>query len=145
MLLTFFLTIVFSASVAVMLLAAVAFIQERKFFSSAPKEIQSLIKDRPQELFTGARAIGWTLFILSALMALGAVIIAIWDGIRSDYTFGQFFCRFLIILTVYKLCDMVLTFGRGAAAPSPIFTSPAEDRMAGTASEHPKVSEARTA
>ena len=108
MLLTFFLTIVFSASVAVMLLAAVAFIQERKFFSSAPKEIQSLIKDRPQELFTGARAIGWTLFILSALMALGAVIIAIWDGIRSDYTFGQFFLRFLIILTVYKLCDMVL-------------------------------------
>lgn len=108
MLLTIFLTVVFSTAVGLMLLSAVAFIQDQKFFSSAPKEIQALIKPRPQELFKGARAMGWTLFVLSLLMASGVVVIAIWDGIRSNYTFWQFFLRFLIILTVYKLCDMIL-------------------------------------
>ena len=107
-LLTLFLAVVFCAAIAVMLLAAVAFIQDQKFFSSAPKEIQAVIEPRPEELFPGARAIGWTLFILSALMVLGVVVVSIWDGFRSDFAFGQFFLRFVIITTIYKLCDMLL-------------------------------------
>lgn len=107
-LLTIFLTVVFCAAIAVMLLSVVAFIQDRKFFSSAPKEIQAVIEPRPEELFTGARAIGWVLFIISLLMASGVVVIAIWDGFRNNFTFGQFFLRFFIITTVYKLCDMIL-------------------------------------
>ena len=91
-----------------MLLSAVAFIQDEKFFSSAPKEIQAVIKPRPEELFPGARAIGWTLFILSLLMSAGVVVTAIGDGVRNGFTFGQFFLRFFIITTVYKLCDMLL-------------------------------------
>ena len=63
-----------------MLLSAVAFIQDKKFFSSAPKEIQAVIKERPEELFPGARAIGWVLFILSVLMAFGVVVFSTWDG-----------------------------------------------------------------
>ena len=58
MLLTVFLAIVICAAVTMMLLAAVAFIQKKEFFSSAPKEAQEAILPREQELFYGARAIG---------------------------------------------------------------------------------------
>ena len=107
-LLTFFLAVVFCAAGAMMMLSAVAFIRDRKLFSSAPKEIQAVIEPRTEELFHGAKAIGWTLFIISLLMISGVMVISVWDGFRNDFTFGQFFLRFFIILTVYKLCDMIL-------------------------------------
>ncbi|MBP3869207.1 MAG: hypothetical protein J6D38_08850 [Solobacterium sp.] len=108
MLLTVFLAIVFCAAMALMLISCVAFIQDNRFFSSAPKEARSVLKQREQELFYGARAIGWTLFIMSGLLILGTVVIAVWDGFRSGFTFWQFFWRFVLILTIYKICDMVL-------------------------------------
>ena len=108
MLLTLFLTIVFCAAMAMMLFACVAFIQDNKFFSSAPKEAREVLVQRDKELFYGARAIGWTLFIMSVLMILGVGVIAIWDGFRSGFTFRQFFVRFLLIFTIYKICDMTL-------------------------------------
>ncbi|MBR2562469.1 MAG: hypothetical protein IKE31_10055 [Eubacterium sp.] len=108
MILTIFLTIVFCTAVALMLLSAVAFIQDNKFFSSAPEEVKALLTQREHELFYGARAIGWTLFTLSALMVVGVGVIAVWDGLRSGFTFRQFFLRFMVILTVYKICDMAL-------------------------------------
>ena len=63
MLLTVFLAIVYCAAISLMLLAAVAFIQDKKFFSSAPKEAQEVLRPRETELFYGARIIGWTLMI----------------------------------------------------------------------------------
>lgn len=107
MLLTIFLAIVFCAAITLMLLSAVAFIQKKEFFSSAPKEAQEVIKPREKELFYGARAIGWTLLVFSILMILGVGVIAVWDGFRSGFTFWQFFLRFVIIFTVYKIYDMV--------------------------------------
>ena len=107
MLLTIFLTIVFCAAISLMLLAAVAFIQDKKFFSSAPKEAQEVLRPRENELFYGARVIGWTLMIFSMLMIAGVGVIAIWDGFRSGYTFWQFFLRFVFIFTVYKAYDMI--------------------------------------
>ena len=108
MLLTIFLAIVFCAAMALMLISCVAFIQDNRFFSSAPKEAREVLIQRDQELFYGARAIGWTLFILSVLMILGAFVIAIWDGFRSGFTSRQFFLRFVLIFTIYKICDMAL-------------------------------------
>jgi len=107
MLLTIFLAIVFCAAISLMLLSAVAFIQDICFFSSAPKEAQEVLKPRNNELFYGARIIGWTLMILSMLMIAGVGVIAIWDGLRSDYTFWKFFLRFVFIFTVYKAYDMI--------------------------------------
>ena len=107
MLLTAFLTIVFCAAITLMLLTAVAFIQKKEFFSSAPKEAQAVIQPRENELFYGARIIGWTLMAFSVLMILGVGVIAIWDGVRNGYTFWQFFLRFVCIFTVYKLYDMI--------------------------------------
>ena len=107
MLLTIFLAIVFCGAITLLLLSAVAFIQNNKFFSSAPKEAQEVLIPRDQELFYGARTIGWTLMVFSILMILGVGIISIWDGFRSGFTFWQFFLRFVLIFTIYKLYDMI--------------------------------------
>jgi hypothetical protein len=107
MLLTAFLSIVFCAAISLMLLSAVAFIQNKKLFSSAPKEAQEVLLQRDNELFYGARTIGWTLMMFSILMILGVGVVSIWDGFRNDFAFRQFFTRFVIIFTVYKLYDMI--------------------------------------
>ena len=107
MFLTLFLAIVFCVAITLMMFAAVAFIQDKKFFSSAPKEAQEALIPRDKELFYGARCIGWTLMVFSFLMIIGVGIISIWDGFRSDFTFLQFFLRFVLIFTIYKIYDMV--------------------------------------
>lgn len=107
MILTVFLAIVFCAAITLMLISAVAFVQDKKFFSSAPKEAQEVIQPRDKELFYGARVIGWTLMIFSFLMIAGVGIISIWDGFRNEYDFWQFFLRFVLIFTVYKIYDMI--------------------------------------
>ena len=107
MLLTVFLALVFCAAISLLLIAAVAFVQDTKLFSSAPKEAQAVLKPREKELFLGARTMGWVLMILSAVTILGCFVIAIWDGFRSGFTFWQFFIRFALILTIYKAYDMI--------------------------------------
>lgn len=107
MLLTIFLAIVFCAAISLMMLSAVAFIQDKKFFSSAPKEAREVILPREHELFYGARIIGRTLMIFSILMIAGVGVISIWDGFRSGFTFLQFFLRFVSIFTIYKIYDMI--------------------------------------
>lgn len=107
MLLTIFLTIVFCLAITVMMLSAVAFIQDKKLFSSAPKEAREAIIPRDKELFYGARAIGLTLMVFSIVTILGAVVISVWDGFRNNFTFWDFFLRFVLILSVYKIYDMV--------------------------------------
>ena len=107
MLLTVFGAIVFCAAITLMLLSAVAFIQDKRFFSSAPKEVQEVIRPRENELFYGARVIGWTLMGFSILMILGVGVISVWDGFRCGFDFRQFFLRFVFIFTVYKIYDMV--------------------------------------
>ncbi len=107
MLLTAFLSIVFCAAITLMLLSAVAFIQDKRFFSSAPKEAQEVLLHRDNELFCGARTIGWTLMAFSILMILGVGVVSIWDGFQNGFAFRRFFTRFVIIFTVYKLYDMI--------------------------------------
>ena len=62
---------------------------------------------RESELFYGARIIGWTLMVFAVLLILGVGVIAIRDGFRSGFGFWQFFLRFLLIFTIYKIYDMV--------------------------------------
>lgn len=107
MLLTIFLAIIFCVAITLMLLSAVAFIQNEKFFSSAPKEARDVMKPREKELFYGARTIGWTLMAFAILTILCVGVIAIWDGFRNEYSFVQFFLRFTFIFTIYKVYDMI--------------------------------------
>ena len=107
MLLTIFLAIVFCVAITLLLIAAVAFVQDNRFFSSAPKEAREVLKPRSKELFQGARAMGWVLMILSVLTILGVGVISIWDGFRNGFGFWQFFTRFVLIFTIYKAYDMI--------------------------------------
>lgn len=107
MLFTIFLAIIFCAAITMLLVAAVAFVQDTRFFSSAPKEAREALQQRDKELFYGARVMGWVMMIFSAVVILGVGIVSIWDGFRSGYTFWQFFLRFVLIFTIYKLYDMV--------------------------------------
>lgn len=107
MLLTIFLSIVVCAAVSLMMISGIAFIQDIKMFSSAPKEARDVLIPRDKELFFGAKTIGWALMIFSVLMILGSLTIAIWDGFRSGFTFWQFFTRLVIMFTIYKIYDMI--------------------------------------
>ena len=107
MLLTIFLAIVFCGAITLLLISAVAFVQDKRLFSSAPKEAQEVLKPRNEELFDGARAMGYVLMILSVLMILGVGVISVWDGFRSGFSFTRFFLRFILIFTIYKVYDMV--------------------------------------
>ena len=107
MLLTLFLSLIFCVAISLMMLSAVAFVQDKRLFSSAPKEAQEALLPRQGELFKGAKTIGWTLIIMSILMILGVGVISIWDGFRSGFTFWQFFLRFELIFTIYKAYDMI--------------------------------------
>ena len=107
MILTIFLSVVVCGAVSLMMIAGIAFIQDIKMFSSAPKEARAVLKPRDKELFYGARTIGWVLMIFSVLMILGSLVIAVWDGFRNKFIFWQFFMRFVIMFTVYKVYDMI--------------------------------------
>lgn len=90
-----------------MLFSAIAFIQNIKFFSSAPKEAREVLIPRENELFYGAHAIGWVLMAFALIMILGVGFISIWDGFRNNFSFLQFFIRFVFIFSAYKIYDMV--------------------------------------
>lgn len=107
MLLTVFLAIVFCAAVSLMMISGVAFVQDTRLFSSAPKEAREVLKPRDEELFYGARTIGWAMMVLSVVVILCVGVISIWDGLRSGYSFVQFFLRFVVIFTIYKAFDMI--------------------------------------
>ena len=107
MFVTVFLSVVLCAAVSILLVAGVAFVQDNRFFSSAPKEARELIVQRTEELFYGARAMGWVLMVLAVLMILGAFGTAVLDGFKSGYGFAGFFAWFLVMFTAYKLYDMI--------------------------------------
>lgn len=94
------------AGILLMLYAGVAFIQDKKYFTSAPKDIQEAIQVH-EERFKGAHALGWILMILACVMIFGSVIYAAYDGIHKGFSFTQFFIRFLIMLDGYKIWDMI--------------------------------------
>ena len=106
MVLTLLLSLVFILAILLMLWAAVALVQDKRLFSSAPKDIVADILPRA-ERFKGARFLGWVLVILSMLFLAAVFVVAAWDGLRRGYGFWQFFIRFLTILYVYKAFDLV--------------------------------------
>ncbi len=106
MLLTLILTLIFILAVCLLLYAAVALIQDRRFFTTAPKDIQAAAVDHP-ERFPGAHAMGWLLAILSLVLMVGAFVHGGWNGVLSGFTFWQLFLRFAVMLYLWKAFDVV--------------------------------------
>ena len=106
MITTLILSFIIMAALFLMLYAAVALVQSKKLFGSAPKDIQAAITEH-KERFPGARLLGWMLMILAVLAFAGAFLDGAVDGIRRDYGFWQFFARFLTMLYLEKAFDVV--------------------------------------
>ena len=106
MLLTLLLALVFILAVCALLYAAVVLIQDRRFFTSAPKDIQAAAIEHP-ERFPGAHALGWSLAIISMLLMIGAFVCGGYDGVRNGFTFWRHFFRFAVMLYLWKAFDIV--------------------------------------
>lgn len=107
MVVTLILSAVIIASIILMLYSAVALIQKKALFSSAPKDVQAAIMERETERFKGARALGYLLLGVSMIGILGSAVYGAIDGVKNNFTFWQFFLRFLLMLYIYKAFDMI--------------------------------------
>ncbi len=94
------------AAYFLILYAGVAFIQDKRFFSSAPPENLAAIPDR-KERFPGAHAVGWCIGIAAIALFAAAFVLAAWDGVKSGFTFFGFFARFLTILYIMEVYDIL--------------------------------------
>lgn len=106
MIVTILLSLMMMAGLFLMLLSGIGFIQDKRFFTSAPREVQDAVHPRA-ERFRGAHAIGWVMAAVSLLMMGGAIVIGAVDGIRAGYSFGQFFVHFLVMLLLLKAFDIL--------------------------------------
>lgn len=87
---------------AVMIMAAyflilyggVGFVQDKRFFSSAPKENLAAIPDT-KERFRGAHIIGWLIIAAALLTFLGAAALAIGTESKMILIFCNSLCGFL--------------------------------------------------
>ncbi len=106
MVITIVATLMVMAAYFLVLYGGVGFIQDKRFFSSAHKDILAVIPDK-KERFRGAHIIGWVIAIIAVLLFAGAAVLSIWDGIRNGFTFLKFFARFLVILYCMEIYDIL--------------------------------------
>ena len=105
MAITILATALICAAYFLILYAGVGFIQDKRFFGSAPKENLAAIPDK-KERFRGAHAIGWTLAVFAVLLFAGAFVLAAWDSIRNELPFLRVFARFLAMLYIMEIYDI---------------------------------------
>ena len=94
------------AAYFLVLYAGVAFIQDKRFFSSAPKENLAVIPDR-KERFRGAHAIGWIIAVIAVLLFIAAAVLSAWDGIKRGFGFKELFASFLAVLYLMEIYDIL--------------------------------------
>lgn len=101
MIVTIILSIITMIGLFFMLLSAVGFIQNKCFFTSVPKNVKAVIKDR-EERFPGAHLIGWIMLILSILVMGSAFAFGGWDGIKKGFGFWRLFERFFDYVAIVE-------------------------------------------
>ena len=106
MLLTLLFSVMMMSGLFLMLWGGVGFIQDKRFFSSAPKEVQNAVPETKPERFKGQHTVGWVMIVLSFLLMIGALVLGAWDGINNSFDFWQFFLRFVIMLLGLKAYDI---------------------------------------
>ena len=95
------------AGLFLMLLSGVGFIQDKRFFGTAPKEVRDAVPDSKPERFHGQHALGWTMAIFSVLMLAAAPIIGAINGVHTDMSFWQLFVRFNVMWLMMKAFDVI--------------------------------------
>ena len=105
-LITLLLAVMMMAGLFLLLLGGVGFVQNKNFFSSAPKEVRDAVPDTKPERFKGQHIVGWIIIILAFALMIGAIVIGAVMGIRDGLSFWQLFGRFLIMLLLLKAYDI---------------------------------------
>lgn len=95
--------VIIMAAYFLILYAGVGLIQDKRFFSSAPKENLDAIPDKKPERFRGAHALGWCLGVFAIMLFAGVLVLAARDGVRRGF---GFFARYLVILYLMELYDI---------------------------------------
>ena len=104
--LTLLLSFVLMAALFLLIVVAVALIQDRRLFTTAPKDIQAVAQDHP-EPFPGAHALGWVLGIALLALIAAAFVYGAYDGIRNGFSFWQHWLRFALMLYLWKAFDII--------------------------------------
>ena len=107
MLITILLSIMMMAGLFLLLWGGVGFIQDKKFMSSAPKEALEVTPDRLPERFKGQYAVGYVIVTIAFALMGGAMVIGAWHGIKNDFSFWQFYIRFMVMLLALKAYDVI--------------------------------------
>ena len=103
---TMILAFIMMAGLFLMLFAGVALIQDKRYFTSAPKDVQEAIWPR-EERFFGQHLLGWLMMALAVLLMAGALFYAGLSGIRMHFSFGAFFLRYAVMLLLLKAFDIL--------------------------------------
>lgn len=107
MLTTLLLSLVLMAALFLLLYAGVALIQDKRFFSSAPRAVQDAVTPRPKR-FPGQHALGWVLALAAILLFPAAFVYGMLDGVRHGFSFWQFSLRFAAMLYLLKAFDILV-------------------------------------
>ena len=105
-LVTLGLSAVMMAGLFLMLWGAVAFVQDKRLFTSAPKEVQASVLPK-KERFPGARLLGWKIITAALLLMSGALFLGTLDGIDRGFGYWDFFARFAVMLLLLKVYDIL--------------------------------------
>ena len=103
---TVILALIMDAGYFLLLYSAVALVQDPKYFTSAPKEIQEAVLPK-EERFPGAHFLGRHLLGVALAMLIFPVFFGGMDGIQNRFTFAQFLVRFLIMTVGLELFDII--------------------------------------
>ena len=106
MLTTVFLTLLMCALLFLMIWSAAFFLPWRRLMDFFPDDIrEKTIGHLPP--FRSAPIVGWICMVLCMLGFIGIIVYGGWDGVRRNYSFGQFLVRLLIILFGVKAFDII--------------------------------------
>lgn len=105
MIVTLISTLVVLVSYFLILLSVVAFIQDKRFYKSAPKEVYDAISDE-RKGSKREHIIGWILFIFSVLSLIASFVVSGIDGVINDIGYLFFFLRFIFMLYIMEIYDI---------------------------------------
>ena len=63
--------------------------------------------EQKEKRFCGQSLVGWILAIIAILFMGSSIIVGAVDGVQNNFTYIQFFIRFLMILLLLKAFDIV--------------------------------------
>ena len=73
-----------------------------------PEDVQERLRPRLDSLpMSPKRALGWVILVLFVAGYLGLFVVGGIDGLKRDFSFGQFFLRFFTIGAVIKAFDII--------------------------------------